>query len=152
MAVSAVLLVWQKLPASVAAYAALVALHFSTHICLPANTFLFWGAATLIAVAIDRLSPRDAPSEVTAGNSYLAVGGVAGMLIGMSVEASVMVLCTLVGTLFGQLVYCRTVKGRWMRFPSSIFIRYFCARGLKIIVAVAMLGIAVEGFIMNLGR
>lgn len=146
------LLVWQKLPASVSAFLALVALHFSTHICLPMSTFLFWGAATLIVILIDRLSPRNTPKAVAHGNVFLAIGAIAGMLLGMSVDPDIMILCTAIGTIFGQLIYSRTPNGRWIKFPSSVFIHYFCARGLKTIVAVAIIGIALEGFISNLAR
>lgn len=149
-AASLALMVWQKFPAELAAFAALVTLHASARISLPVGTFLFWGAATLITLAIGWLSPKGAPPQVTRGNPYLAVGAVAGMLIGMSVDASIMVLSAAAGAVFGQLVYTRAPSGRWIKFPSSDFIRYFCARGLKIIVAAAMIGIAVQGFIRNM--
>lgn len=152
LAATLLLLVWQKFPASATAFLALVALHFSTYICLPMSTFLFWGAAMLIVLIIDRLSPRNAPKAVTSGNAFLAIGAIAGMLLGMSVDPSIMVLCSAIGTIFGQLIYCRTPKGRWIKFPSSAFIHYFCARGLKTIVAVAIIGIALEGFITNIAR
>ena len=148
---SLVFLVWQKLPACIFAYAALCALHFSAHITLPVSTFTFWGIVTAIVIAIDLLSPKGEPDGSCHGNLYMSAGAIAGLLIGISVDASIMILCAIIGAIFGQLAYSRTPKGCWIKFPSSIFIHYFCAKGFKIIVTTAMMGIAFEGFIRNLG-
>lgn len=86
------------------------------------------------------------------GNLYLSAGALAGMLVGIAVDARVMILCAIAGTFFGLLAFARTPKGCWIKFPSSNFIHYFCAKGMNIIVTVAMAGIAIEGFIKNLGR
>lgn len=152
LAASLFLLIRQKFPASIVAFAALCALHFSTHITLPINTFLFWGVAAVIVLAIEKLSPKGDPDGSWHGNLYLTAGALAGLLVGMSVDASIMILCAILGTIFGQLAYSRTPKGCWIKFPSSIFIRYFCAKGFNIIVTAAMIGIAIEGFIRNVGR
>ena len=47
----------------------------------------------------------------------------------------------------GQIAFSRTPGGKWLRFPKSNFIQYLCAKGLAIVVAVAMIGLAVEGFV-----
>lgn len=152
LAASLVFLIYQKLPACVFAYLALCALHFSTAICLPVSTFVFWGVATVIMLIIGRLSPKGEPDGSIMGNVYVTAGAIAGLMTGMSVDASIMILCTIVGAFFGQLAYSRTHKGCWLRFPSSSFISYFCAKGFKAIVTVAMVGISIEGFVRNLGR
>ena len=71
----------------------------------------------------------------------------AGCLLGMLVGARVMVLGVVLGAFVGQMAYSRTPEGKWLKFPTSTFIQYFCAKSLPAIVAVSMLGIAVEGFI-----
>ena len=142
----------QSLPSGIAAYLALVALHFSMYICLPTSTFVFWGIAAAITLAIGLISPKGEPDGALHGNLYLTAGALAGLLVGISVDASVMILCSLAGAIFGELAYTRTPNGCWIKFPSSIFIHYFCAKGLKIVVTVAMIGIAIEGFITNIGR
>lgn len=147
-----IFLVRPSVPSAVPAFAALVALHFSTHICLPLSTFLFWGTATLIVCVIAFLLPKGEPGGSLHGNFYLATGAIAGLLVGIAADARVMILCATFGTLFGELAYTRTPKGCWIKFPSSNFIHYFCAKGMNILVAVAMMGIAIEGFIKNLAR
>ena len=152
LAVSLVFTARQSLPSAVVAWTALVTLHFSVYICLPVSTFVFWGAAALIATAIGFLSPKGEPDKSLQGNLYITLGSLAGLLVGMSVDASVMILCAIIGAIFGELAYTRTPKGCWIKFPSSVFIHYFCAKGLNIIVTIAIIGIAIEGFIKNLGR
>ena len=152
LAVSVFFMIRQKLPAYIFAFMALCILHISTAICLPVSTFIFWGIASLIVLVIDLLSPKGDPDGSWYGNLYLAVGALAGLFIGMSIDAAIMILCTIIGTAFGQFAYSRTPKGCWVKFPSSIFIHYFCAKGFKVIATTAMIGIALEGFIRNLGR
>ena len=86
------------------------------------------------------------------GNLYLSAGALAGLFVGIAVDARVMILCAIAGTFFGLLAFARTPKGCWIQFPYADFILYFCARGIDIIVSAAMAGIAIEGFIKNLGR
>ena len=152
LAASLVFTLRQWLPSAITAFAALVALHFSTFICLPISTFAFWGTASLIALAIVGLSPKGEPGGTSVGNLYLSAGALAGLFVGIAVDARVMILCAIAGTFFGLLAFARTPKGCWIKFPSSNFIHYFCAKGMNIIVTVAMAGIAIEGFIKNLGR
>ena len=73
-----------------------------------------------------------------------------GCLLGILVEARFMVLGTILGTVLGVLAYSVTPQGRWLKFPKSNFIQYLCAKGLAVIVAVAMMGIAVEGFVFDI--
>lgn len=152
LAASLIFTLRQWLPSAITAFAALVALHFSTFICLPVSTFVFWGTASLIALAIVGLSPKGEPGGTSVGNLYLSAGALAGLFVGIAVDARVMILCAIAGTFFGLLAFARTPKGCWIKFPSSNFIHYFCAKGMNIIVTVAMAGIAIEGFIKNLGR
>lgn len=141
------LLFYRRIAAALPAYVALALLHASTYIYLPVKTFVFWGIATLIVAGIHRLLPQGEPAGRKSGNVYVGVAAVAGCLLGMLVGARVMVLGVVLGAFVGQMAYSRTPEGRWLKFPTSTFIQYFCAKSLPAIVAVSMLGIAVEGFI-----
>ena len=131
------LLFYRRIAAALPAYVALALLHASTYIYLPVKTFVFWGIATLIVAGIHRLLPPGEPAGRKSGNVY----------VGMLVGARVMVLGVVLGAFVGQMAYSRTPEGKWLKFPTSTFIQYFCAKSLPAIVAVSMLGIAVEGFI-----
>ena len=71
LAVSLVFTARQSLPSAVVAWTALVVLHFSVYICLPVSTFVFWGAAALIATAIGFLSPKGEHEKSLQGNLYI---------------------------------------------------------------------------------
>ena len=105
--------------------------------------------AAVLALGIAALLPREDRPDVRRGSLFMLFGAVAGLLVGMSIDASVMILSAIIGTLLGQLFYSRTPKGRWVGFSFSIFISYFCNVGLKIIVSTAIAGIAVEGLVRN---
>ena len=105
--------------------------------------------AALLAFGIAMLLPGKEPAAVRRGSLFLLLGAIAGLLVGMSIDASVMILSAIIGTLIGQLFYSRTPKGRWVKFSFSTFISYFCSVGLKIIVSTAIAGIAMEGFLRN---
>ncbi len=133
--------------AAVPAYAGLWCFHWSTVATFPSWIFIFYGAATLMVMGIRYLSPKGEPDGKSTGNLYLGLGAMMGCLLGMMVEARFMVLGTIIGTIMGQIAFSRTPGGKWLRFPKSNFIQYLCAKGLAIVVAVAMIGLAVEGFV-----
>ena len=130
-------------------YAGLLLLHYVCYINVVNSSLLFWGAAALLSCGIAMLSPRQEPHGSRGGNINLLLGAVAGLLVGMSIDASMMILAAIIGTLLGQLFYARTPKGSWVKFSFSIFIHYFCAVGLKTIVSTAIAGIAIEGLLRN---
>ncbi len=135
------------IPAAVPAYAALCLLHWSTSIYLPTKTFVFWGMATALCVGVQYLSPKDEPDGRVTGNYYISIAAIAGCLLGILISARIMVLGVVLGAIMGQMAFSKTPHGKWLKFPSVTFIRYFCAKSLQAIVAVAMVGIAIEGFI-----
>ena len=134
---------------SALAYAGMLLLHFCGYINLVDSSLAFWGIAALLACGIALLSPREEPGGAGKGNLYLLLGAVAGLLVGMSIDASVMIFSAIIGTLLGEFFYSCTPKGRWVKFSISIFIHYFCSVGLKIIVSTAIAGIVTEGFLRN---
>ncbi len=135
------------LPAALPAYAALCLLHWSTSIYLPVKTFVFWGLATAICLGISYMSPKGEPDGHNTGNYYIGIGAIVGCLLGILVSARIMVLGVVIGALMGQMAFSKTPHGKWLKFPSVTFIHYFCAKSLQAIVAAAMVGIAIEGFI-----
>ena len=100
-----------------------------------------------MVMGIRYLSPKGEPDGKTTGNLYLGLGAMMGCMLGMLLEARFMVLGTILGTILGLFAFSRTPAGKWLLFPKSNFIQYLCAKGLPVVVAVAMLGIAVEGFV-----
>ena len=150
MALALVLLFKPWLPAAVPAYAGLWLLHLSTYTTFPQWIFIFYGVATLMVMGIRYLQPKGEPDGKSTGNLYLALGAIMGCLLGMLVEARFMVFGPILGTVLGQFAFSKTPHGTWLRFPKSNFIQYLCAKGLAVIVAVAMMGIAVEGFVFDI--
>lgn len=134
---------------SALAYAGMLVLHLCGYINLVDSSLAFWGIAALLACGIALLSPREEPGGAGKGNLYLLLGSVAGLLVGMSIDASVMILSAIIGTLLGQLAFSKTPRGKWIKFSFSNFIHYFCAAGLKTIVTISLTGIAVEGFLIR---
>jgi len=150
MVVALVLLFKPWTVAALPAYAGLWLLHLSTYTTFPRWIFIFYGIATLMVLGIRYLSPKGEPDGRLTGNLYLSLGAIMGCMLGMAIDARFMVLGTIVGTVMGQLAFSRTPHGKWLLFPKSNFIQYLCAKGLAVIVAVAMIGIAVEGFIFDI--
>ena len=72
-------------------------------------------------------------------------GGLLGIIL---MHPAFIVLGTIVGALMGQLAYSRTPNGKWMLFPSTVFLRYFAAKCLPAIVAVSIVCIAIAGFVI----
>ena len=136
--------------AAVPAYAGLCCLHWSSMASFPMWIFWFYGAATLMVVGLRYLLPKGEPDGSSTGNLYLGLGAMMGCLLGMILEARFMLLGTILGTIMGEIAFLRTPSGKWLRFPKSNFIQYLCAKGLGIIVAVAMIGLSVEGIIYGI--
>ena len=94
------------------------------------------------------ISPKGEPDGRITGNLYLGLGALMDCLLGM-IDPRFMLLGTIIGTIIGQIAFSRTPNGKWLLFSKSNFIQYLCAKGLPAIVAVAMMGLAVEGFIFD---
>lgn len=149
MALTLLLVFKPRFPASVPAYVALPTLHASTYIYLTTSTLVFWACATLIVAVLHMLLPKGEPATSRASNLYIALGGMVGLSVGLAINARVIILGVIVGIILGLIAYTRTPKGKWLKFPTFTFIQYFCAKGLPAIVAMAMIGIAIEGFLIR---
>ena len=142
-----VLVLMPRMAACVPAYVGLLLLHWSYFIAVPVSTFVFWGVATLLVVGLRYMSPRGEIDGNASSNLYIGLGAIAGCLLGIIVGARVMVLGVILGAIAGQFMYSRTPDGSWLKMTNRDFWRYFSAKCLPAIVAVSIIGIAIEGFI-----
>lgn len=149
LATALALVLWPKWNAAMPAFIGLVLLHFSYRIAVPWMTFAFWGVATLLTVGLFLLSPRGEPDGHRSSNLYIGFTAMAGGLLGIMLAPRVMVLGVVLGAVMGQLAYSRTPAGKWMLNPSSQFWRYFAAKSLPAIVAVAIVCIAIMGIVID---
>ena len=81
---------------------------------------------------------------------YIGIGALAGMVLGMLFDYSMIIVGTFIGSILGEFAFSKTPLGKNLTFPSSIFIQYFCANGLRIIIATSMLGVILEMFISEI--
>ena len=135
--------------AAVPAYAGLVLMHLSYYIAVPTVTFIFWGIATLITVGLFYLSPSGEPDGHSSSNLYVGFTAMAGGMLGILLAPRILVLGVILGAAMGQLAYSRTPAGRWMLSPSSLFWRYFAAKCLPAIVAIAIVCISIMGIVIK---
>lgn len=135
--------------AAVPAFAGLLLLHLSYYISVPMMTFIFWGIATLITVALFYLSPSGEPDGHKSSNLYVGFTALAGGMLGILVAPRLLVLGVVLGAAMGQLAYSRTPAGRWMLTPSTMFWRYFAAKCLPAIVAISIVCIAIMGIVIT---
>lgn len=138
-----------RFPAAVASYIGAVILHLSTYIYLTNSALAFWGCTTIIVGILHTLLPKGEPANSRISNLYIGLAGIAGMAVGLAVHPSVMVLGIIIGTILGLFAYIRTPRGAWLKFPTFTFIQYFCAKGLPAIVALSIIGIVLEGFLVK---
>ena len=144
-----VLVLWPRWVAAVPAYVGLWLMHWSYYIAVPTLTFIFWGIATFITVGLFYLSPSGEPDGHSSSNLYVGFTAMAGGMLGIVLAPRLMVLGVVLGAAFGQLAYSRTPAGKWMLSPSTLFVRYFAAKCLPAIVAVAIVCIAVMGIVID---
>ena len=94
------------------------------------------------------MSPQGEIDGKRSSNLYVAASALAGALLGIIVDPRIMVLGVIIGAFVGQLAYSRTPHGKWLSKSSSVFLQYFCAKCLPVIVTVSVIGIAIEGFLL----
>ncbi len=145
-----VLVIKPWIVAVIPAYAGLWLLHLSVYTTFPKWVFIFYGIATAMVVGLKFISPKGEPDGRNTGNLYLGLGAMMGCLLGMLIDARFMLLGTILGAVMGQVAFSRTPHGKWLMLSKSNFIHYLCARGLPAIVAVAMIGVGIEGFVYDI--
>lgn len=102
-----------------------------------------------MVMGLKYMSPKGEPDGRNTGNLYIGLGAMMGCLLGMLIDARFMLLGTALGAVMGQLAFSRTPHGKWLMLSKSNFIQYLCARGLPAVVAVAMIGLGIEGFVFE---
>ncbi len=149
LAAALLFVLWPRFVASIAAFAGMVLLHLSYFIMVPTQYLLFWGVAAAMVAGIAYLSPKGEPDGKRSSNLYLGLGAIAGALLGLIVGPRIMVLGVVLGTFMGLMMYSRTPHGRWLKPARRDYWQYFAAKGLPVIVAVAIISISVEGFLLK---
>ena len=143
------LVLWPRWVAAVPAFIGLLLMHWSYYIAVPTMTFVFWGVATLIVVALFYLLPSGEPDGNRSSNLYIGFTAMAGGMLGIMLAPRIMVLGVILGAAMGQLAYSCTPAGKWMLNPSTMFWHYFKAKSLPAIVAVSIVCIAVMGVVID---
>lgn len=82
--------------------------------------------------------------KATQGMTHITVSSLAGMLLGMTFGYAPMIIGAFVGAVAGAVFFSRTPGGAGLKFPSSRFVQYFCAKGLPAVIVVCLFGIAIE--------
>lgn len=148
LAAAVVLAFVPRTGAPLLAFVALLSLHLSYRIAVPPGYLAFWGVAAAIAAALQWLSPSGEPDGRRVSNVYIALGAIAGCLLGILLAPRVMVLGVIMGAAMGQMAYASTPAGRWMRAGGwPVMVRYYGAKCLPVVVAIAVAGVAVMGFL-----
>lgn len=136
-------------PGAVLAYSGLWLFSWSGIIHPSTMLLTSWGVATGIVVAIELMLPI-AVAKATNGMGYIAVGALAGTIVGMvGLNYGWMIVGAAAGSLLGCMAYSRTPSGQRLRFPSSQFIQYLCAKGLPTVVTMSMIGISIMLIILE---
>lgn len=133
----------------VSAYFGLAVASIASNTAPPTATLIFWGVAAAIVVAINIMLPKEIASAKR-GVTWMGVGAIAGMAVGLTMGHAAMIIGAAVGTLFAGVAYARTPKGSGLEFPSSKFFNYLCAKGLPIVVTVSIIGTAIALLINSL--
>ena len=137
------------IPGVLVSYIGLWMFKWSHFFYIPQSTLTFWGIATLIILGIDFLSQKDKSRSLT-GPIYIGIGSLAGMILGMLFDYSMIIVGAFIGSVLGEFAFSISLLGKNLTFPSSVFIHYFCAKGLRIIIATSMLGVIHEMFISEI--
>ncbi len=133
-----------RIPAVLAAYAALVCAALAGAVYVDTTILIYWGIATVIIFGLRMLQPK-ALVLAKQGNAYVAIGALAGAVVGyaLSPTAAAMIGCSAVGAVAGAFAYAMTPAGRVLNPASGRFVEYLCAKGLPAVVTASMCAIAI---------
>ncbi len=131
------------IPAVIPAYCGLWLMQGSGILAFPGVMLSYWGAMVVVVIIITSMLPQPLV-KATQGMVHITVGTLAAMLIGATIGYAPMIIGAVVGAAAGATVFARTPKGAALKFPSARFLQYFCAKGLPTIIAVSLIGIAIE--------
>lgn len=106
---------------------------------LGATTYMFWGVAMLIVIALNYILPHAVVAS-RLGVSYIFTASLAGMLIGLSISHAAMIVGAFSAAILGGVAYGRTPKGRQLAYPTPRFWNYLCAKGLPAVISFSITG------------
>lgn len=122
-------------------YLALLLGHLSGLITLSEKDMIFWGVATVITLIIFYMLPGHI-SRSRYGQIYLGIGTFAGAMTGATMSnVSAIIIASILGFLFGCLVYYRSKSSFDMRTDQRKFWNYLLAKGFPLIINLVMTGI-----------
>ncbi len=137
------------LPAAPVAYAGVWFLKWAGVIHPSTSLLISWGIIVATVIIIDLLLPQGVV-KATNGMAYMAVGGLVGLFVGLVAFSPAWVVAGAAAGLFlGALAFSRLPSGRELRFHSSRFFQYICAKGLPAVVALGLIGIVILLAIME---
>ncbi len=126
---------------ALAAWTGLLFFVLSGNVVLSTGQMVFWAVAAAMVAALGFLLPQ-AVARSRHGVTYIAVGTLLGVLIGMLASGAAMIVGAAAGALAGGVAFSRTPGGRNINFPSRQFFNYLGAKGLPAVVTLCILGIA----------
>lgn len=106
---------------------------------LGASTYMFWGVAMLIVIALNFILPQGVTAS-RLGVPYIFTASLAGMLIGLTVSHAAMIVGAFFAALLGGVAYGRTPKGHQLAYPTHRFWNYLCAKGLPAVISFSIIG------------
>lgn len=118
---------------------------------LPLNSTLLigWLCMTLVVTALTAMQPAAVAAQ-RRGMSYITVGAIAGMAVGLlgvsmtgslALRYAIMVVGTIAGVFLGFLLYTRTPQGTPVSLSSGNFFSYLLAKGFPAAITVMQLGV-----------
>jgi len=111
-------------------------------VTLSLTTYIFWGVAMVVTVALCCVLPR--PIALSRkGVPYITGASLAGSMAGMAMgSGAATIIGAVAGALMGGVAYGQTPAGRVLQFPSPKFFNYLCAKGLPAAIAMSMAALA----------
>lgn len=137
-----------RLPAPMAAYAAMWSAQLSGFMLFSRGTLIFWGIAVVLVVANHYMLPGYIRNSGR-GVAYVAAGALAGMAVGLTMYRPATIIGGAVaGALVGGVAYARTSRGKVLEFPTVKFFNYLGAKGIPAVMVASMIGLIIAGLIL----
>ena len=127
--------------AAVTAFLAMCASALVPGISIGGSTYIFWGVAMIIVLALNFILPAEVAAS-RRGLPYIAGASLAGTLTGVAMASHAAIICgAVLGAALGGIAYGLTPRGRMLEFPSGRFFNYLCAKGFPVAIALSCAGI-----------